>query len=63
VDIWPVDREGAFVLPDNHWHLSANGIFLPTTGDDDKRTDQQHNDGEEVRLRTLYAAVKSCEVL
>ena len=28
VDIWPVDRECAFVLPDNHRHLSVNGVFL-----------------------------------
>ena len=28
VDIWSVDREGAFVLPDNHRHLSVNGVFL-----------------------------------
>ena len=28
VDIWSVDREGAFVLPDNHRHLSVDGVFL-----------------------------------
>jgi hypothetical protein len=28
VDIWPVDRECAFVLPDDHRHLSVNGVFL-----------------------------------
>ena len=28
VDIWSVDRESAFVLPDNHRHLSVNGVFL-----------------------------------
>ena len=28
VDIWAVDRECAFVLPDDHGHLSVNGIFL-----------------------------------
>ena len=29
VDIWPVDRERAFVLPDDHRHLSVHRIFLP----------------------------------
>jgi hypothetical protein len=28
VDIGPVDRECAFVLPDDHRHLSVNGVFL-----------------------------------
>ena len=28
VDIWTIDREGAFVPPDDHRHLSVNGIFL-----------------------------------
>jgi hypothetical protein len=32
VDIWTVDRECAFVLPDDHRHLSVNGIFLKRTG-------------------------------
>ena len=28
VDIWPVDRKRAFVLPNDHRHLSVHRIFL-----------------------------------
>lgn len=31
VDIWTVDREGTFMPPDDHRHLSVNGIFLTKT--------------------------------
>ena len=31
VDIWPVDRERAFVLSDHHRHLSVYGVFLQQT--------------------------------
>lgn len=30
VDVWPVNRERAFVLPDDHRHLSVHCVFLTT---------------------------------
>jgi hypothetical protein len=29
MNVRPVDRERAFVLPDDHRHLSVHGVFLP----------------------------------
>ncbi len=61
VDIWPVDRERAFVLSDHHRHLSEHGVFLQQTK---KSVDKKKKERErETGLLTLYAAVKSCEML
>jgi mannose-6-phosphate isomerase-like protein (cupin superfamily) len=63
VNIWPVDCERAFVFPDDHRHLSVHRVFLRY---DNEYGDGRVNDGgTTIRngIPTLYAAVKSCEVL
>ena len=58
VDVGPVDRKRAFLLSNNHRHLSVHGIFLHTK---DKLSERPFQKG--TYILTLYAAVKSCDAL
>ena len=58
VNVGPVDRKRAFLLSNNHRHLSVNGIFLHTK---DKLSERPFQKG--TYILTLYAAVKSCDAL